>query len=182
MIDEKLIKELLIRGESSLGNFKPTQDIQYEEEAPSVIQSVKMREPLGKYKKSLKEQVQANPGMYTMMTPQGRMTVKEAIRKGYNFQTGEFDKPDMDQEKEKILGALPEEERKNVKRLTRPRQAELDEEEAEEMGIEDPANSMVKRKRPLPVEEAEAPMEEAAPEGEAPVDAAALQALLGGGM
>jgi len=34
----------------------------------------------------------------------------------------------------------------------------------------------------LPVEEAEAPMEEAAPEGEAPVDAAALQALLGGGM
>lgn len=181
MIDEKIIKDLLIRGESSLGNFKPKEGIAFEEEEPSVIKSVKMVEPLGKYKKSLKEQVQANPGMYTTMTPRGRMTVKEAIRKGYNFQTGEFDKPDIDKEKERILNGVPEEQRKNVKRLTRPRQAELPEEEAEAMGIEDPANPMVKRKRPMPVE-AKVAEEEQAPEGEAPVDAAALQALLGGGM
>lgn len=180
MIDEKIIKDLLIRGESSLGNFKPTKDVAFEEEKPSVITSVKMREPLGKYKKSLQEQVQANPGMYSMMTPQGRMTVKEAIRKGFNFQTGEFDKPDIEKEKERILNGVPEEQRRNVKRLTKPRQAELPEEEAQEMGIEDPANAMVKRKRPMPVE-AQAETEQA-PEGEAPVDAAALQALLGGGM
>jgi hypothetical protein len=180
-MDEKLIKELLIRGESSLGNYRPVEEPAFEEAEPSVISAFKMKEELGKYKKSKLDKIKANPGMFTTMTPRGRMTVKDAIRKGYNFQTGEFDKPNIEEEKEKILGALPEEERKNVKRMTRPSQAQLEEEEAGEMGIEDPTNMMVRRKKPMPVEEA--PQEEVAPEGEAPqMDASALQALLGGGM
>lgn len=179
-MDEKLIKDLLIRGESSLGNYRPKEEPTFEEAEPSVISTFKLKDDLGKYKKSKLDQIKANPGMFTTMTPRGRMTVKDAIRKGYNFQTGEFDKPNIEEEKEKILGALPEEERKNVKRITRPSQAELEEEEAGEMGIEDPTNMMVRKKKPMPVE---APPQEAAVEGEeAPMDPAALQALLGGGM
>ena len=73
-----------------------------------------------KYKKQLLDKALKDPASVEVNTPQGWMTVRDAIDAGYNLATGEFDqepipKPDL----ESKLATLDPREAETIRRLTK---------------------------------------------------------------
>lgn len=177
-LDQKELATLLAGGEFSEGKLVGKKEPEFTDTADVIKINVgKVIEPKGKYKETLVDDVKKHPGEYTIMTPRGRMTIKSAMAKGFNQETGEFDRPNIEEEKEKILQEQTPRNKKIIKRLTDPRNAKVLPDQAAEMGMEE-GNPMVKKpKRPM-----EQPVEEEPAEEEQAVDPAMIQAMMGGGM
>lgn len=109
-LDQEALQRMLMEGEDTKGMFTPNKEEQEKAEAEEPIGSAefgKVKERFGKYSKQMFEDMKKNPHNYLIETPRGVMPVTEAIRKGYNPATKEFDEA-MDTEKQ--AGKIFEEE------------------------------------------------------------------------
>ncbi len=168
-INQEELQKILTTGESSEGGFSSNKEPEYtkSEDAPKIT-NTKVVERLGEYEDELIEKIKKNPSAFTMMTPKGRMTVAEAFKKGYNPQTGQFDLPDIDEEKEKILSKQSPENQEALQRLTDPKGAHVPEGHAGMLGLSG--------------EEEYVDHPGMAEEEEPQMDPAMMQAMMGGGM
>ena len=93
------------------------------------------REMSDTYKKSLAEKAAKNPNAVEVETPEGWMTVKEAIEKGYNPKTGEFDqekRPPLNMDK--YFQHRNKEDRDKIKRKVNPKGTNLNRKDMERLG------------------------------------------------
>ena len=133
----------------------------------------KKREMSDTYKKSLAEKAAKNPNSVEVETPEGWMTVKEAIEKGYDPKTGEFTEKKLPPlEMDQYFQHRGKEDRDKIKRKANPKGTNVNKEQMEGMGerIEEHPDFMPGNQ---PREEEPAPPEE----GNNP-----LMAMLGGGV
>lgn len=140
MLNESLDDELfasMLTADGEDGNFEMKQKEKKEEQKPEVkISAGKIKERLGKYSKDFMDSVLKDPSKYTIETPQGRMTVKDAIMKGFDPTTGEFnDAMSIDKIKEKHLSGLNENDRAVAEQLMNPANAQMSPVDAEQYGL-----------------------------------------------
>lgn len=181
-LDEDVINELLKTGENTDGMFIPDEkkedkDKLHEKEVEEAKLKVgKDIKPSKKYEKQFKNDMLKHPDQYKVNTPQGEMTVSEAIRKGYNPITKQFEKEhDQNSIKEKHLSQLNDADRAAIEKVTDPTIAQVAPADAEMYGLD--ANSpMVKSATPQPAMPV-APAMPTSTEG----GGLDLNALLGGG-
>jgi hypothetical protein len=157
-------------GENSEGLFKP--EIKEDENNPKheeVDESAKVKQgevgkPQGKYAKKFIEDITKNPNDYKVQTPKGEMTIAEAIRKGYNPITKQFDATKSPEEiKKKHMEGLNEADRAKLEELTSPSAARMAPKDAQAMGL--PAESPMIAGQATPPE---ATPEQAMPAGPQP--------------
>lgn len=178
-LDEDVINELLKTGENTDGMFIPDEKkededkLHEEEDEEAKLKVGKDIKPSKKYEKHFKNDMLKHPDQYKVNTPQGEMTVSEAIRKGYNPITKQFEKEhDQNSIKEKHLSQLNDADRAAIEKVTDPTIAQVAPADAEMYGLD--ANSpMVKSATPQPA----MPAAPAAPTEGGGLD---LNALLGG--
>lgn len=124
-------------------------------------------ESKGKYTDLFQEDMFKHPNKYFIETPEGRMTIAEAMRKGYNPITKKFDEGES---RDAIIGratqGLNEADAETVNRMLDPRSAAVAEGDASKYGL-DPDSDMIRRPQqgqPEPVAE-ESPTGSPAPIG-----------------
>lgn len=89
-----------------------------------------------KYKKTLVKKAQENPKSVLIDTPEGKMTIEEALERGYNPETGQFDGEELHKPRpEEYFGDLSPEELAQMERMLDPRSEDIMPNEMERMGI-----------------------------------------------
>lgn len=178
-IGDDLFNQLLSQnmGEGTFEEIKP----EVEEKEADVKYKVSSEiEPLGKYSDEIVKDIMSNPAKYKMKSPKhGEMNLKEALDKGYNPETDEFDRKKK-RSKEEITAGLSDSDKESIDKITDPKSAKIPPKEAEALGVKDP-NFIAQEDVPtdLVMPEAQPPIAEGQ-EGEEGM--AGLEALLGGGM
>lgn len=211
-LDEDTIAEILMTGDNTEGMFAPDEKKEdengiklHEEADDDVKKNLDVdAEASKKYIKDFQKDLLKNPEKYTINTPKGKMTITEAMRKGYNPFTKRFDEAnDMDKIKEKHLSRLNDEERSHLENLMNPENVGLAPADAEKFGLS-PSNPMIRKPQDATAQTGTSPMatnvmpQEAVPtQGQAPVPSMPtapaqggvptqgqpdLSSLLGGGM
>jgi hypothetical protein len=110
-LDQETLQRMLMTGENTKGMF--TSEPEEEKDKPEAEEPVgsgefgKVREKFGKYQKQMFEDMKKNPQDYLINTPKGVMPVTEAIKKGYNPLTKQFED---DKDQDKRMGKIFEEE------------------------------------------------------------------------
>lgn len=197
-LDPSVIEQMLMTGENTEGMFEPDTPkekdgepkIHEEQDEKAKAKIPEEAKPSKKYEKDFKEDILKHPDDYKVMTPRGEMTIAEAIKKGYNPLTKEFEKDrDFDAIREKHLNQLNEDDRASIDALTQPSAAQLAPADAEQYGLA-PDSPFIKQ--PAGVEpNTQLPqggvtmMPEQQAQVAAPQQAAAqpdIAAMLGGGM
>lgn len=142
-------------------------------------------ELLGDYSEELINDIIKNPAKYKFVSKKhGQMNLKEAIDKGYNPDTDEFDKPKR-KSKEQMTEGLSDSDKESIDKITDPSNAKVPAKDAEAFGISDERMIAKDEATALPKEGEGVTVP---PEGGAPVewaeggeDMSGLMALLGGG-
>lgn len=190
-IDSEVLNSMLT-ADGADGNFrknkKPEPSVTEDEKA--TISGGKVKEKLGKYSKEFVKDVIKNPEKYTVETSKGTLTIKEAIKQGWDPKTGDFVEEKRDKSEEQIA-ALGDSDQEAVRDLMDPRNAGIPAAEAEEDGLD--SDSPMIRKPPAALEAAQQQGEEEAAaaavppgaeqapaEGGQQMDPEQLKALLGG--
>jgi hypothetical protein len=187
-VDSEVLNSMLT-ADGADGNFrknkKPEPSVTEDEKA--TISGGKVKEKLGKYSKEFVKDVIKNPEKYTVETSRGTLTIKEAIKQGWDPKTGDFVEEKRDKSEERIA-ALGDSDQKAVRDLMDPSNAGIPAAEAEEDGLD--SDSPMIRKPPAALEAAQQqeagaaavpPGAEQAPaEGGQQMDPEQLKALLGG--
>lgn len=136
-----------------------------------------------KYQEELANLAKQDPTSVMIETPEGWMTVAEAMKKGFNPESGAFDGETIEQKIDKIIAekGLDPKEAARIKQMVLQKEAE---EEEIPMGKEEEQDEELPEGE-APVEgampEGMLPQEGAAPEGGAPAIDPAMLAALGGG-
>jgi len=176
--DEEFLRTIMLTGDNTKGMFEPAEKEAFEkedtphEEETSVLVAGDIT-PTEKYKDNFVKDILQNPKQYKIMTPRGEMTVVEAIRKGYNPITKQFEaRNSTDSIEKKHMRKMNEKDREAFEGITDPRNAQLSDEQAQQFGV--PGDSLLKAPAP-----ASTPMEMPPEEGEENPQAD-LAAMLGG--
>lgn len=177
-IGDDLFNQLLSQnmGEGTFEEIKP----EVEEKEADVKYKVSSEiEPLGKYSDEIIKDIMSNPAKYKMKSPKhGEMNLKEALDKGYNPETDEFDRKKK-RSKEEITAGLADSDKESIDKITDPKSAKIPPKEAEALGVKDP-NFIAQEDVPTDLVMPEAQPVAEGQEGEEGM--AGLEALLGGGM
>lgn len=195
-MDEDALREMMMTGDNSAGLFEPDPDQLLDEdekahedvdEKAEVKSSGKVTEKGKKYIKLFQDELKDNPGDFTINTPEGQMTVKEAIKRGFNPETGTFE--DAPEDKlNGMLGELNEADKDGISKLLNPSNANIAPADATKYGLK-ASNPMVQAQQvPAPPPE-EAMMQQGVPQrmplpqeqAGMPQGGADIAALLGGG-
>lgn len=181
-LDSETLEEMLMTGENTNGMFEPEVkepegnepklNEEVDEDAKRNFEKNKAT-PSEKYTKAFSNDLLKHPEDYTINTPQGEMTIAEAIRKGYNPITKRFEEAhNQDAIKEKYLNQLNEADRMGIEQITDPRAAQIAPADAGKYGLN--SNSPMVR-QPMPeggiMPQGGMPMEEAPQGAPAPVGA-----------
>ena len=195
-MDEEVLKEMMMTGDNTNGLFEPNEEELLDEdekahedvdEEAEVKSSGKVTEKGKKYIKLFQDELKDNPGEFMINTPEGQMTVKEAIKRGFNPETGEFDEAPEDK-LNGMLEGLNDADKEGIQGLLDPRNANIAPADAAKFGL-DPSNPMVQQPAASAVPGQEAMMQQGMPQGTplpqeqagAPQGGADIAALLGGG-
>ena len=187
-MDGDILKEMMMTGDNTAGLFEPDPDELLEEddeahedvdEEAEVKSSGKVTEKGKKYIKLFQDELKDNPGEFMINTPKGQMTVKEAIKQGFNPETGDFEEAPEDTING-MLDGLNDADKEGIRGLLDPSRANIPPADAAKYGL-DPSNHMVQQQASVPEE---AMMQQGVPmpqEQAAPQSGADIAALLGGG-
>ncbi len=199
--DPDVLAQVLMTGDNTEGMFSPDEVEEdengiklHEDEDESMKKDLdKEAKPSQKYAASFQSDMMKHPDKYKIDTPQGEMTIAEALRKGYNPLTKQFEKDyDQDDIKEKYLSQLNDEDRSNLERITNPSAAQIAPADASKFGLQ-PDSPFVRQQPAQQMAPAQAMVPQGAPEqgmmppqqpqgqvqGQAQPD---ISSLLGGGM
>lgn len=191
-MDGDTLAEMMMTGDNSEGLFKPDPDELLDEdekthedadEKAKVKSSGKVTEKGKKYIKLFQDELKDNPGEFMINTPKGQMTVKEAIKQGFNPETGDFE--DAPEDKlNGMLDGLNDADKVGIQGLLNPSRANIAPADAAKFGL-DATNPMVQAQQvPAPAPEEEM-MQQGMPQGQPlPQEqqkGADIAALLGGG-
>ena len=193
-LDESVLQEMLMTGDNSGGMFTPNEDEVLDPNLPddklhedvsdkAKVKTGKVTKKFGEYRKKFMDDMKKNPEAYMIDTPEGKMNVAEAIKRGYDPATKEFSDEPITAKRDKELEGLSESDKAIIKQLTDPSAAKIPPKEGEQYGLAegDPMLAMMGGGAPAaggsPLEAA-IPGQAPAPEGE--MDPAMLQAMLGG--
>lgn len=194
--NEEALINMMMTGDNSTGLFNPNvEDIVKPEDKDKVhvdtkdtvdIKTGKTSSISKKYQAALLEDMKKNPDKFKIKTPEGEMTVQEALSKGYNPVTRKFEKSKHKENIDLAMGRLNENDRQRLTELTDPKNIGLAPADAEQFGL--PSNSpMIKQPQGQAPEQAVPGQAPGAipPEGAAPGQPAAgmdITSLLGGGI
>lgn len=202
-LDPKTLEDMLMTGENTSGMFEPEVkepkgnepklNEEVDEDAKRHLDKGKV-EPSEKYAKNFKNDIMKHPNDYKVDTPEGEMTIAEAIKRGYNPITKRFEaRHNQENIKNSFLGELNDADRTNIERITNPSAAQIAPADAEKYGLD--ANSPMIRPNqgasPLPgmpqggvptsTEQGMVPPQQGVPGAEATPQAGnPLESLLGG--
>ena len=147
--NEEALISMMMTGENSTGLFNPnTEDIVEEDDKDKVhvdtketldIKTGKTTKISKKYQNAILEDMKKNPDKFKIQTPEGEMTVDEALRKGYNPVTKKFEKSKHKENIDAAMARLNEQDRQKVTELTDPANVGLAPADAEQFGL--PSNS-----------------------------------------
>lgn len=148
-IDGEVLKAMLMTGENTEGTFTPDEDDsedqedlhqEVDEEAEVVTKEV--REKLGDYENELLFDLKENPDKYKVKTSQGELPLIEALQRGWNPATRDFDGETKGDQMKRDMAGLSEADREALQRITDPSAAHIPPAEAEKYGL-DPDDPMV---------------------------------------
>lgn len=188
-IEDEVLNDLLMNGDNTKGMITPSEkdrkksnddeELHKETDEDARLKGKGNAKPSDKYSTEFQKDIMKNPENYTIDTPLGPMTVKEAQEKGYNPLTRRFRKGNS--KAKETLDMLNDKDKAAVEKLFDPSQLGLAQADAEGLGL-NPNSQMIKQ--PGQAEEAVPPtdpaitanpmQQEAAPEGDP------MAALLGG--
>lgn len=137
-ISDEVIKQMIMSPSSRVDEaptFKETEEGEKEETEPIFSKKDKV-EYTDKYKSMLVEKAIENPKMVMIETPEGEMTIDEAVKRGYNPETGEFDDPLGEGPRLEDYMNLDPESMAKMKRMFDPRSMDVHPDEAERMGMD----------------------------------------------
>lgn len=190
-LDEGTLKEMLMAGDNSGGMFTPNEDEVLDPNLPdeklheevsdkAQVKTGKVTKKFGEYQKKFLADMKKNPEAYMIDTPEGKMNVAEAIKRGYDPSTKEFTEEPITSKRDKELEGLSESDKAIIKQLTDPSAANIPPKEGEMFGLEEGNPMLQQAQAPGQVPElGQIPGQEApTPEGE--MDPAMIQAMLGG--
>ncbi len=152
-LTEDILSQLLMTGENTSGMFAPDEKeledelssdetLHEEQDEKAKLGKIKDTETKDEYKKAMAKDIQKHPDRYSIMTPQGRMSVTEAIKKGFNPETGQFEKS-LDEKNEEALSQLNDQDRAAVEQFMNPAQVGLAPADADSFGL-DPSSPLRK--------------------------------------
>lgn len=165
------------------GNFYAEEEGEFEDPEVTYTQK-KVKERLGKYKQDMVKDMVKNPSEYTITTPEGQMTLEEAVKRGYNPKTGQFDLEPIEKPSEDKISELSKSDQEAYYRLFSPKNAQIPPAEADLYGL--PQDSPLLRQVAHAGQGAENPILAALGGGTAPTNEpsgnnlSAIQHLLGG--
>lgn len=152
--NEEAIINMMMTGENSTGLFNPKQeDIVKEEDKDKIhtntkdtldIKTGKTVNMSKKYASAILEDMKKNPDKFKLKTPEGEMTVEEALRKGYNPITKKFEKSQHKENIDKALATLNDKDKQRLSELTDPANVGLAPADAEQLGLA-PNSPMIKQ-------------------------------------
>lgn len=155
--------------------LEPKEDPLREEPIADITAGAKI-ETLGKYSEEIMKDILNNPAKYKFKSKKhGDMNLKDAMDKGYNPDTDEFDKP-RKKSKEELMEGLSDSDKESINNITDPASAQVPEKDAEALGIKDERFIKKPSQEELFIPEAPIADGEESIEGE---DAAGMEDLLG---
>ena len=209
-LDSEVLNQMFMTGDNQAGMFTPEEKDEvdgvklHEEQTDKAKAKISDKvEPKGKYKEQFKRDFLKHPDEYKIMTPEGEMTVAEAMHRGYDPLTKTFRKEHSNEEiKKKHLDKLNDADKTRLEEFTNPANAQVAPADAAKYGLREDS-PMIKQPTPeagatpavppmtpqapagpvpsLPGEQAGAPMPGPAQESTmAPGGGQDLAALLGG--
>lgn len=161
----------------------PDEDIELDEDVAAEYTVGKDFETYGKYTEEILQDIIKNPSKYKMKSKKhGEMNLKEALDKGYDPDTDEFDKEPI-KSKEELTKDLSDSDKEAIDKMTSPEAAQIPPEDAKALGVED--ERFIKKANQQAEAVPEAPTEggeDILPEGGEGGDdgMAALMAMMGG--
>jgi hypothetical protein len=161
--NEETLINMMMTGENSTGLFNPNvEDIVEEDDKDKVhvdtketlnIKTGKTTNISKKYQNAIIEDMKKNPDKFKIQTPEGEMTVDEALKKGYNPVTKKFEKSKHRENIDAAMSRLNDQDKQKISELTDPANVGLAPADAEQFGI--PSNSpMIKQPAAGPSPEA----------------------------
>ena len=136
--DNDAVLEMLMTGENTEGMFTPNKektDEEKEEDETLKADIGTTTKVSKKYQKALLEDMIKNPDKFKIDTPEGEMTVKEALEQGYNPVTKQFGENKFKKKKDELLSQLNEDDKAKIEEMTSPEAAGLAPADAAMMGL-----------------------------------------------
>lgn len=164
--DEEALINMMMTGENSTGLFNPNvEDIVEEDDKDKLhmdtkenldIKTGKTTNISKKYQNAILEDIKKNPDKFKIQTPEGEMTIDEALKKGYNPVTKKFEKSKHKENIDAAMSRLNDQDRQRLTGLTDPTNVGLAPADAEQFGL--PGDSpMIKQPAAGPSPEAAVP-------------------------
>lgn len=188
-IEDDVLTDILMNGDNTKGMITPSEkdrkkandeeELHEEPDEGAKLKGKGTAKPSDKYSTEFQKDIMKNPENYTIETPRGTMTVKEAQEKGYNPLTRRFKKENT--KAKETLDMLNDKDKAAVESLFDPSKLGLAQADAEGLGL-NPNSQMIKQ--PGQAEQAVPPTDPAmianqTPQGAAP-EGDPMAALLGG--
>ena len=188
-IDDSIIASMIANGDNTKGMFEPDESevtdkedkLHEETDEDAKLKTKGDAKPSEKYATEFQKDMLENPEDYYINTPKGKMSIKEALQKGYDPVTKRFNNQ-ANKKKEETLAMLNDKDRAAVEKLMDPSQVGLAPADAQAMGL--PSNSkMIRQTNPMegtPMSSpspAQAPTQMSEPEVQPTPD---INSLLGG--
>lgn len=152
--NEDAIINMMMTGENSTGLFNPNaEEIIQEEDKDKIhvdskenlnIKTGKTTNISKKYQAAILEDMKKNPDKFKIQTPEGEMTVHEALTKGYNPVTKKFEKSKHKENIDLAMSRLNEKDRQRIDELTNPANVGLAPADAEQFNLS-ANNPMIKQ-------------------------------------
>lgn len=156
-LDDEVLASMMANGDNTKGMFEPDEsevidkdkdEKLHEEQTDEVKLKTKgQAKPSKKYESAFQKDILKNPENYYINTPKGEMTVKEAMSKGYNPLTRDFDNQ-TNSKLEQTMSMLNDKDREAVGKLFDPAQVGLAPADAESMGLK-ADSAMVRQNNPM---------------------------------
>lgn len=156
-LDDEVLASMMANGDNTKGMFEPDEsevidkdkdEKLHEEQTDEVKLKTKgQAKPSKKYESAFQKDILKNPENYYINTPKGEMTVKEAISKGYNPLTRDFDNQ-ANSKLEQTMSMLNDKDREAVGKLFDPAQVGLAPADAESMGLK-ADSAMIRQSNPM---------------------------------
>lgn len=182
-LDDEVIASMMANGDNTKGMFEPDEsEVKDKDEKlhEDVDEDAKLKtkgdaKPSEKYATEFQKDMMKNPEDYMINTPRGEMTIKEAMKQGYNPVTKRFDNSAM-KKKEETLNQLNDKDRAAVEKLMDPTQVGLAPADAQAMGLR-PDSNMIRQSNPMEGTQMSLPSPAVEPQAQGTPD---INALLGG--
>lgn len=155
-LDDEVIQAMMSNGDNTKGMFEPDESevVDKDEklhEDPDEKVKLKTKgdaKPSDKYATEFQKDIIKNPENYYIDTPKGKMTIKEAMSKGYNPITKRFNAKEPSNKAKELFSKLNENDKKAVQKMVDPSQVGLAPADAESMGLK-PDSKMIRQGNPM---------------------------------